>query len=82
MNKCEHCKIEEDWLGFLYQKNPHLERHHIRPRKRGGCGKKMNLIYLCHGCHQKVHTMSNGKVNWNYVDPVLTLKFLEIKGIY
>lgn len=43
-NKCRICRSTKQ-----------LQVHHILPLSRGGTNSQLNLITLCHACHEKRH---------------------------
>ena len=46
---CVNCGSRED-----------IEMHHIVPLSRGGSNNEGNIVYLCHGCHNKAHDCLSG----------------------
>lgn len=45
--------------------NPdNIELHHIIPIAAGGTNDYYNLIYMCHGCHMKLHHTIYNSVQW------------------
>lgn len=40
---------------------PATEIHHITPLSRGGTHDRVNLLALCHECHQKIHEIDRAE---------------------
>ena len=38
-----------------------LEVHHLKPRRKGGTNKPVNLVTLCSTCHRFMHERGGGE---------------------
>lgn len=48
---CLRCKRTEAYILERYHK--YLQVHHIKPLSKGGTNSKINLITVCHLCHER-----------------------------
>lgn len=56
---CYFCNKKKKKDGTLKEKPKRIEVHHKIPRSWGGTNNPGNLICVCQGCHQKIHSNNN-----------------------
>lgn len=51
---CEQVRLRAEYRCELCTRTAPIQVHHIRPRSQGGGDIELNLVALCHRCHEKM----------------------------